>query len=360
MPQFIKDLVDAISAPIPYTILTTALLGVVIVFRRQVTHPVVFSLGSAAMVLFFVGAFPDPNFNQIVTKPDNVPIVILIATIVFFTWLSLRRAVINDDRIKKGLPTLEGEAAKKKVFTWPDLVYSEFICMLLFLAALMTWSLLIQAPIEEPASQARTPNPSKAPWYFLGLQELLVYFDPWIAGVLLPSFIVVGLMAIPYVDTNPKGNGYYTFDERPFAITFFLVGFLLLWVSLVIMGAFLRGPNWSFFGPFEYWDHNKLEPMVSVNLSDYVWVKALGQPLPQNPLVREAPGFAFLGFWFVVLPTMLGKTVFKRMAQEMGAVRYQVFMHLFLWTALVPLKMILRWTIDLKYLVGIPEWFLNV
>jgi hypothetical protein len=187
-----------------------------------------------------------------------------------------------------------------------------------------------------------------------------VYFDPWIAGVLLPSFIVVGLMAIPYVDTNPKGNGYYTFEERPFAITFFLVGFLLLWVSLVIMGTFLRGPNWSFFGPFEYWDHNKLEPMVSVNLSDYVWVKALGQPLPQNPLIREAPGFAFLGFWFVVLPTLLGKTVFKRMAEEMGAIRYQVFMHLFLWTALVPLKMVLRWTIDLKYLVGIPEWFLNV
>ena len=125
------------------------------------THPVVFSLGSAAMVLFFVGAFPDPNFNQIVTKPDNVPIVILIATIVFFTWLSLRRAVINDDRIE-GLPTLEGEAAKK-VFTWPDLVYSEFICMLLFLAALMTWSLLIQAPIEEPASQAGRRTPPRPP-----------------------------------------------------------------------------------------------------------------------------------------------------------------------------------------------------
>ena len=117
----------------------------------------------------------------------------------------------------KGL-SLEGELAKQKVFTWPDLVYSEFICLIAFTAALVIWSILIEAPLEEPAATARTPNPSKAPWYFLGLQELLVYFDPWIAGVLLPGYIIVGLMAIPYLDTNPKGNGYYTFEERPFVV----------------------------------------------------------------------------------------------------------------------------------------------
>jgi len=360
MPQFIKDLIDAISAPIPYTVLATALLAGVLIFRKWVTKPSVFIAFSALGIVGFIGAFPDPNFKQIITKPDNIPIIILIATIVFFTWLALRRAVINDERIKNGQPPLEGEMAKKKVFTWPDLVYSELICMLLFMAALMVWSLLIQAPIEEPASMARTPNPSKAPWYFLGLQEMLVYFDPWIAGVLLPSFIVVGLCAIPYLDKNPKGNGYYTFEERPFAISFFLAGFLLLWVSLVIMGTFLRGPNWSFFGPFEYWDHNKLEPMVSINLSEYFWIKGLGQHLPQNPLVREAPGFAFLGFWFLVVPPLLGKSLFKKMALDMGVIRYAVFAHLFLWTALVPLKMVARWTIDLKYIIGIPEWFLNV
>ena len=252
-----------------------------------------------------------------------------------------------------------GEAAKKKVFTWPDLVYSEFICMLLFLAALMTWSLLIQAPIEEPASQARTPNPSKAPWYFLGLQELLVYFDPWIAGVLLPSFIVVGLMAIPYVDTNPKGNGYYTFDERPFAWVFFLVGFVLFWVLFVILGTFLRGPNWSFFGPFEYWDVHKLEPLVNVDLSTYFW-NFVGQPKPADPLIREAPGIVLLIGFFLAIPPLLGKTVLKGMVQSMGMVRYNVFMHLMLWFALLPIKMLLRWTVNLKYIVGIPEWFFNV
>ena len=187
-----------------------------------------------------------------------------------------------------------------------------------------------------------------------------MYFDPWIAGVLLPSFIIVGLCAIPYLDTNPKGNGYYTFEERPFAISFFWVGFVLFWVAFVILGTFLRGPNWSFFGPFEYWDLHKLEPLVNVNLSEYVWIDMLNSPLPKNPLVREAPGIvALLGF-FLVLPALLGKTLLKGMVQEMGFARYNVFMHLMLWFALVPVKMLLRWTINLKYIVGIPEWFFNV
>ena len=84
---------------------------------------------------------------------------------------------------------------------------------------LIVWSLLVDAPLEEPANPTRTPNPSKAPWYFLGLQEMLVFFDPWHAGVVLPSFIIVGLMVIPYIDINPKGNGYYCFKERKFEIS---------------------------------------------------------------------------------------------------------------------------------------------
>jgi len=358
--DFIKDIANWFAEPTRYTIACTALLFAVLKWRKKLTEPAIFLAVMVGMVAFFVYSWPDPNFNTIITKPDNVPIVILLATVLYFTWLALRRAVINDERIKRGEPSLEGELAKKKVFTWPDLVYTELICIVLFTAALVIWSILIQAPIEEPASQARTPNPSKAPWYFLGLQELLVYFDPWIAGVLLPSFIIVGLMAIPYVDLNPKGNGYYTFEERPFSVSFFLVGFLLLWVSLIIMGTFLRGPNWSFFGPFEYWDPHKLESTLNVDLSTYFWVQLLGMPRPESPLIREAPGILTLGAYFVLLPPLLGMTLFKKMVKEIGMARYNVMMHLFLWTALVPIKMALRWTVNLKYIVGIPEWFLNV
>jgi hypothetical protein len=223
----------------------------------------------------------------------------------------LRQASINDMRIERGEPPVEAADANKKVLVWPDLVFPEFITTVLLSAVFIFWGILVEAPIEEPASGTRAPNPAKAPWYFLGLQEMLVYYDPWYAGVILPTFILLGLMVIPYIDTNPRGNGYFTFKERPFAISMFLFGFLVLWVTLVILGTFLRGPNWNFFGPFEYWDPHKIEPLVNVNLSEYFWAKWVHTWLPENPLIRELPGLVFLLGYFLRLPALLAKTVLK-------------------------------------------------
>src|SRR3989339_1765921 len=100
-----------------------------------------------------------------------------------------------------------------KVHTWPHLVRLEFIVAIFVFVVLVLWSVGIDAPLEEPANPTRTPNPSKAPWYFLGLQEMLVYFDPWHAGVVLPSLIIVGLMMIPFIDVNPSGSGYYSYKQ---------------------------------------------------------------------------------------------------------------------------------------------------
>jgi len=105
-----------------------------------------------------------------------------------------------------------GSGIEEKLHTWPFLVRSEFMMSILIIIVLTIWSLMLNAPLEQPSNPTRTPNPSKAPWYFLGLQEMLVFFDPWYAGVVLPSFIIVGLMLIPYLDINPKGNGYYTLN----------------------------------------------------------------------------------------------------------------------------------------------------
>jgi hypothetical protein len=362
MGELIKQAVDWATSPTLYFLEFTLAIALVLRFRAFFTKKSVIVAFFVLATAFFVFAFGDANFNRIVTKPDNIPIVILLATVIFFSWLSLRRGYINDERVKKGLPTVEADLGKKKVFTWPDLVYVELICMVLFTAVLIIWSIEIIAPIEEPAASARTPNPSKAPWYFLGLQELLVYFDPWLAGVVLPSFIVVGLCAIPYVDTNPKGNGYYTFNERKFAISFFWVGFLLFWTSFVILGTFLRGPNWSFFGPFEYWDLHKLEPMVNVDLATYFWSGLLGQPRPADPLIREAPGIVLLLGYFLILPKLLEKPLMRVLygGNRQHLVRFHVMMHLLLWFGLIPIKMLLRWTVNLKYIVGIPEWFFNI
>ena len=87
--------------------------------------------------------------------------------------------------------------------TWPYFMYTIVLCFLLTTAVLWVWSMVAPAPLEPLADPNKTPNPSKAPWYFVGLQELLVYFDPWIAGVVLPTLIIVGLMAIPYIDKSP-------------------------------------------------------------------------------------------------------------------------------------------------------------
>src|SRR5919109_906483 len=116
-------------------------------------------------------------------------------------------------------------AADDKIYTWPYLTRNEFLCTLALMAFLTVWSFGIDAPLEEIANPTKTPNPSKAPWYFLGLQEMLVYFDPWFAGVVLPTLIIVGLMAIPFVDTNPLGVGYYTIRQRKVALWSYGIGF---------------------------------------------------------------------------------------------------------------------------------------
>ena len=89
-------------------------------------------------------------------------------------------------------------------------------------------------------------------------------------------------MAIPYIDLNPKGSGYYSYAERKAEISIFMFGFLGMWIILIIIGTFLRGPNWNFFGPFQYWDSHLLPALTNVNLSEYVWVKWLEQGLPES------------------------------------------------------------------------------
>ncbi|MBI4431123.1 MAG: cytochrome C [Candidatus Omnitrophica bacterium] len=302
----------------------------------------------------------DANFREIVLKPDNVPIVAMIYLIAFFTWFSLRRAVENDEAITKGGSTFEGKESDQKLYTWPNLIYQEFICSILVGVVLLIWSILLKAPLEEPADPSISPNPSKAPWYFLGLQEMLVYFDPWLAGVVFPTLILFGLMAIPYIDKNPKGNGYFTFVERRFAITLFLYGWLIMWVLLIIMGTFLRGPNWNFFGPYEKWSVHKVVPLVNVNLSEFVYVKWLNTGLPKHWFLREIFGIVATVLYFAVTPFILAKTVLKRMYIQLGIFRYAILMILLLPMIGLLLKMLLRWSFNLKYIIAIPEYFLNV
>ncbi|MGE0266859.1 MAG: hypothetical protein AB7S78_00205 [Candidatus Omnitrophota bacterium] len=314
----------------------------------------------SGLFLFFCFGITDPNFRKIVTKPDNVPIVGLLFLVVFFVWLAMKQAYDNDARIAAGQKPNEAEDAKEKILVWPDLVYIEFICLILCSVLLIVWAMMLQAPIEEAANPAVSPNPSKAPWYFLGLQEMLVYFDPWLAGVVFPTVIMIGLMAIPYIDNNKKGCGYYTFQERRMAVSIFMFLWLVLWIFLISVGTFLRGPNWNFFGPFEYWDLHKLEALTNINVSEYVYMIWLKRQLPSNILVREMWGFLLVFIYMAGMPLILAKTIFKNLFKNLGPLRYSVFVILLLLTASLPIKMLLRWAFNIKYIIAIPEFFFNI
>jgi hypothetical protein len=355
----LKGFINVLADPKLYFILAVVALIVMVWKREKVaSNTFGYTMMGLLTVFFIFGAF-DPNFRLIIGKPDNVPIIGLVFSLLFITWYSMREAVLNDRRIAAGKGPIEKEESDR-VWVWPDLVYTELISLIVCSVILIVWSIVLKAPLEQPANRSVTPNPSKAPWYFLGLQEMLVYFDPWLAGVVLPGLIIAGLIAIPYIDKNPKGNGYYTFNERKAEIVLFLFGFVILWVSLIVLGTFLRGPNWNFFGPFEFWDIHKLEALVNVNLSEYIWVRMLRTGLPANWFLREIFGIVFVIFYVFALPPILAKTVFKTYYEKLGGARFYVTVFLFLMMMSLPAKMLLRWTLNLKYIVYIPEFFFNI
>ena len=356
---FLKGIANGLADPKYFFVLAIAGLALVIWQREKIASNTVGYGTLGLLAAFFLVGGLDPNFRLIITKPDNVPIVGLIFLLVFFVWYSMREAVLNDRRIAAGNGPIE-KAESDRVWVWPDLVYTELISLIVCSVVLIIWSILLKAPLEQPANPANTPNPSKAPWYFLGLQEMLVYFDPWLAGVVLPGLIIVGLICIPYVDKNPKGNGYFTFAERKAEITIFLFGFVVLWCSLIVLGTFLRGPNWNFFGPFEFWDIHKLAALTNVNLSEYIWVRGLHQGLPTNWFVREIFGILLVLFYVLALPVILAKGFFKVYYEKLGAPRYYTSVLLFLMMLSLPLKMLARWLFNLKYIVSIGEYFFNI
>ena len=302
---------------------------------------------------------------EITTLPDNVPIVLLILVIPFYAWYGLRQAFANDrliDRLesdpemakshhRKTQPWKSGWA--REVQVWPYLLRMEFLVAIIVTFILMVWSITLDAPLEEPANPSLTMNPAKAPWYFLGLQEMLVYFDPWMAGVVLPTLILVGLMVIPYMDTNPLGNGYYTYKQRKFAIWAFCFGFIVLWLSMVVIGTFIRGPGWIWFWPGQTWDHNKLIFEANRDLPDMFGITSM--------LGKSLFGAAVVGLFAVV--TALGvhklftwNAFNRKIYSRMSLIQYLLLQFFLVTMMLLPAKMVARLLFRIKY-VWVTPWF---
>ncbi|MBA3432376.1 MAG: menaquinol-cytochrome c reductase cytochrome b subunit [Actinobacteria bacterium] len=156
------------------------------------------------------------------------------------------------ERVQRLLAVVKPEAIQKverqpmdRVNVWPHLMAAEFLSLLVVMALLTFFSVAVDAPLRELANFNQTPNPSKAPWYFLGLQELLRYFHPQVAGVTIPQVIILGLATAPFIDRNPSTRP----DDRKLAIvifTFFMISFAVL----TIIGMFFRGPGFNFTFPW--------------------------------------------------------------------------------------------------------------
>ena len=301
----------------------------------------------------------------IVSAPDNVPIVAIVFLVPFFVWYGFRQAFATDRLIvkleedpklakghyRKIEPYREGW--EQKVHVWPYLLRVELFAALIVTVILMVWSITLIAPLEEPANPNLTMNPAKAPWYFLGLQEMLVYFDPWIAGVVMPTLIIVGLIAIPFIDMNPLGNGYYTFRQRKFAILTFCFGFLVLWLSLVLIGTFIRGPGWMWFWPGETWDHHRLVFETNVDFHEMLGITSQ----PWIGLV----GFLALTLYVVVFGWLAHKFILwtefnKKIYARMTLLQYLTLQMLLLSMLALPLKITLRLLFRIKYVLVTP-WF---
>src|SRR5581483_2363661 len=132
-----------------------------------------------------------------------------------------------------------------KVHVWPHLLVVEFVAALVMTAFLRVFSTFVNAPLQPLANVNRTPNPSKAPWYFLGLQELLTMFHPMVAGVTIPGVGLFALILAPYTDRNPSNKP----EDRKFAIALMTM-FIMFWAVLVIIGVFFRGPGFNFTFPW--------------------------------------------------------------------------------------------------------------
>ncbi len=138
------------------------------------------------------------------------------------------------------------------VYVWPHLLVRHAVAAMWVILFVMIISVFVDAPLRDIANSTVTPNPEKAPWYFAALQELLAHFHPLVAGVLVPGAIVMGLVALPYIDRSP----YLATKHRRVAVATFTT-FLVIWILLTFVGFAFRGPNWGWVWPWQEW-HGEL------------------------------------------------------------------------------------------------------
>ena len=162
--------------------------------------------------------------------------------------MELQKKIYGLQGFVRGPFTKLGNVPDESVYSWPNLLMAELFVLVLTISLILVVSLIFSAPLEQPVNVMHPPNPAKAPWYFLGLQEMVSYSAFW-GGIGIPTVFVLLLLLAPYIDRNPKGVGKWFARERLMANTIFLT-LAVLNVIFIIIGTFFRGPNWTFVSPF--------------------------------------------------------------------------------------------------------------
>jgi len=192
--------------------------------------------------------FPAANVEPVAVAAAAAEAAVTVAAPQAALKGALEKKLYGIQGIVRGPFTKVGNVPDRSVFSWPNLVLAELLVFLVTVAGVLIVSLYFNAPLEEPVNIMHPPNPAKAPWYFLGLQEMVSYSAFW-GGVGIPTFEVLILLLVPYLDRKPGGVGKWFARERLLANSLFMT-FVVVNIVLMVIGTFFRGPNWEFVSPW--------------------------------------------------------------------------------------------------------------
>jgi quinol-cytochrome oxidoreductase complex cytochrome b subunit len=224
-----------------FLLLAGHVIGPMTLLRFYVLHCVFLPLAAAAMISLHVWRVRKDGLS-------GAPAEAAVVEEVSGTFPASSKTYGLMALTRRPTASVEARDARDEVFAWPHLLYREILVALGVVIVLHAASLLFMAPLEEMADPTRTPNPAKAPWYFLGLQEL-VHYSAFVGGVLVPGLVVVALLALPYVDRSSHGTGRWFAPERRLANLIF-TALVVVASLLTVIGTFFRGPNWAWTWPW--------------------------------------------------------------------------------------------------------------
>jgi len=304
-------------------------------------------VATSILVAGFLGlCASDPSCRRLLLHPDRLPVVLLVLATFTVVWFEMHRSQAFDGR--------QSPPARER---FCDFSTADILAATAIGGALIACALFYPAPFHETPLSAladpTSPIPIKAPWFLVGLQELRLDFEPWMAYRVLPIFFVLSLLCLPWLHLPEDPMGRQT-------RALFLCGWLILWLGPMVVGALLRSPHGGAFGPFEPWDITRPAGLEPQPLSQLVWIHWLGIFEPAGWWLRELPGFLLLFTTFFLLPRGLARWRFtqqivQRAREAMGFWRFHATSFCFLVLLIIPLKALGRWLAGLGHWLHLPE-----